>query len=142
MTRGVPALIDADSIIDRIAAGEYQSHIAKQLGIPPQTLHGQISTHPSYRIALEARNMGKLDDSQKGIDNTESDLARAREAFKAAAWRAERECPAVWGQRSKLDVNVSLSLDVVLGQMDEAIEGVVTNVVTDHSTSDDSQQDQ
>lgn len=102
------ANVDADSVIERIASGEYQSHIAAQLGIPKQSLHNVISKHPAYREALKLRNMAKLDQAQEAIENPEGesalakDLARAREAFKAAAWRAERECPGEWGNKTQI----------------------------------------
>ena len=108
------ALINDDQIVERIASGEYQSHIARELGIPPQRLHERISIHPAYRLALECRNLAKLDNAQDRIDNEDSDLARAREAFKAAAWRAERECPSVWGAKPTVvvtGVNLEAALD-------------------------------
>ncbi len=99
--------INPDWIIERIASGEYQSHIAAELGLPKQRLHEVISAHPGYRQALKLRNMEKLDKAQEAIEDPESgplgaDLARAREAFKAAAWRAERECPAEWGNKTQI----------------------------------------
>ncbi len=117
------ATLDPDSVIERIAAGEYQSHIAREAGIAPQTLHYQISKHPGYRDALKLRNMAKLDNSQESISNESSDLARAREEFKAAAWRAERECPDEWGSKAQvvnIQVNVAAldqSADDLLGKL-------------------------
>ena len=104
---GSLALLDDDLVIERIAAGEYQSHIAKELGVAPQSLHVRIKAHPGYRQALELRNLSKLDSAQERIDAPASDLARAREAWKAAAWRAERECPEVWGPKSELALSGS-----------------------------------
>ncbi len=100
---GALANINDDEIIDRIANGEYQSHIAKELGIAPQNLHRRISRHPAYREALLCRNMANLDTSQEGICSGD-DLARAREGFKAAAWRAERECPLEYGNKQEITI--------------------------------------
>lgn len=98
------ANINPDSIIDQIAAGAFQSHIAISLGVSPQALHQKLSKHPAYREALKLRNMAKLDNAQGKIDQAAAaiDLARAREAFRAAAWRAERECPSEWGSQVAL----------------------------------------
>lgn len=134
----VLALIDADVIVDRIAAGEYQSHIAVELSIPPQRLHEVISKHPRYRSALETRNLAKLDSSQDRIDSEGADLARAREAFKAAAWRAERECPSVWGQKAQVTVNQGLTLDGALDQIAGAVLDRM-KVVSEQSTGSDGQ---
>ena len=114
---GALATIDPSAIIQRIAAGEYQSHIAHELGVAPQSLHRQIRDLPEYRLALEARNLAKLDNAQERIDSSDADLARAREAFRAAAWRAERECPAIWGAKQQVQVSGSVTLDLVLSGM-------------------------
>ena len=106
-TPGALASVDYDLIVARIGAGEYQSYIARQLGVSPQSLHSHISKHPDYRLALRCRNERKLDDAQAALDS-DPDLARARERFRAAAWRAGVECPDEWGQRAQLDVNVDI----------------------------------
>ncbi len=104
--------IDVQGVISRIAAGEYQSHIAQELGLPKQILHQRVSKHPDYREALLARNIGKLDHAQAAIEGEKGnpmadDLARAREAFKAAAWRAERECRAEYGQAPTVAIQIN-----------------------------------
>lgn len=106
------ANLDVDAVVDRIAAGEFQSHIARELGVSPQALHQRVSPHPGYREALKLRNMAKLDKAQGNIEDSAEtlDLARAREAWKAAAWRAERECPDEWGAKAQLDVGVSVQV--------------------------------
>ena len=96
---GALATLDDDAVIERIAAGEYQSHIARQLAVAPQSLHERISKHPNYRAALKARNIGKLDNAQQACEEL-PDLARER--FRAAAWRAERECPDEWGAKNNV----------------------------------------
>ena len=122
MNQGALAHIIDDDIINRIASGEFQSHIARQLGVAPQSLHERISKHPQYRIALECRNTANLDDGQMLIDRS-PDLARAREQFKAAAWRAERECPAIWGAKQQLEISGKLSLDALLGVVEVELSG-------------------
>ena len=142
MSQGALAQVDFEHVIQRIAQGEYQSHIARELGVAPPSLHERISKHPLYKQALKLRNMAKLDSSQSGIEAADSlpNLARAREAFKAAAWRAERECPDEWGQRTQIDVTVDLGSDLAelarrrqSRMVDDAAQHVIENVATVHS---------
>lgn len=135
MAHGALANINTDEIIARIAAGAYQSHIARELGVAPQSLHAKIRTHPAYREALEARNMAKLDQAQNGLEDAAADVARAREQFKAAAWRAERECPQLWGQRQHVEHSGSVagpSFTVVVAQQSDSVR--ITDVMLSAST--------
>ena len=47
----------------------------------------------------------QLDDGQLAIQlaREPADIARAREQFKAAAWRAEREFPHRWGAKQQIE---------------------------------------
>jgi len=103
--------VDTDAIIDQIANGAYQSHIAGKLGLKPQRLHEVISKHPGYKDAMMLRNMALLDNAQANIDDPASELARARDAFKAASWRASVECPQVWGRQDQLTIAGKVELD-------------------------------
>jgi hypothetical protein len=147
---GALATLDDDAIIERIANGEYQSHIAHELGVRPQSLHERISRHPGYRQALEVRHWLKLDASERAID-TSPDLARAREQFRAAAWRAERECPERWGQRQEVTVRSDQAADVLaelkalrqeLGLAGRVIDGVADTPNAALLTQSGSNQDQ
>lgn len=65
---GALAKLDQDAIIERIASGEYASHIAPELGVTKQALHYQIRKHPRYR---EAREMGwelRMDNAMAQFD--------------------------------------------------------------------------
>jgi hypothetical protein len=119
MNQGALANVKVDEIIERIAAGEYQSHIAREYGVAPQSLHERIHAHPGYKLALRLRNLTKLDEAQERVD-TSPDLARAREQFRAAAWRAERECPDVWGQQST-NISVQIDLGAALAEISQSM---------------------
>ena len=132
--------IDTDAVIDRIARGEYQSHIARELGCAPSLLHAKIGNLPAYRAAMELRNQAKLDKGQAGIESAESamELARAREEFKAAAWRAQAECPAVWGgAKSQVHITADgpVSVQLVSFSHDAAQQTDETPYVTIESSS-------
>lgn len=143
---GALATLDDDAIVQRIASGEYQSHIARELGVAPQSLHARITKHPKYRDALKARNSAKLDDAQEDIETApQADLARARESWKAATWRAERECPDEWGQRTQVDVTIDIgsSLQAISERrqariIDAVVQQTVENVAIEPTEQDDS----
>src|SRR6185503_2100766 len=113
MNEGALAHVTDDEIIARISKGEFSSHIARELGVAKQSLHERISKHPHYRTAIRLRNEENLDAAQTLIDWS-PDLARAREQFRAAAWRAERECPEIWGPKQEIKHSGSITLDVIL----------------------------
>lgn len=98
---GALATLDPIAVIDRIAAGEYLSHIAHKLGVAPQSLHQKLRDHPDYKPAMQTRHQLRLDTAEESLA-TAPDLARAREQFRAAAWRAERECKAIWGPSNEI----------------------------------------
>jgi hypothetical protein len=123
MNEGALAHIDDNAILERIAAGEYQSHIARELKVAPQSLHERLTKHPNYRAALAARNAANLDSAQELVDWS-PDLARAREQFRVASWRAERECKEIWGAATT-QINISGS-QVTIGQ---ALEGKASRLL-------------
>jgi hypothetical protein len=98
-TPGALAKLDQDSVLDRVAAGEYASHIAQELRVTKQALQYRLRTHPKYQ---EAREVG----CELRIDRVMAHLASIRipdpplrptgedadhEAYKAAIseWKAE-----------------------------------------------------
>lgn len=82
--------------------------------------------HPDYQAAKECAIEVQLDDAQLALRlaREPADIARAREMFRAAAWRAEREFPSRWGQKveSKQDLSISVRVNV-LGAEGRLIEG-------------------
>ena len=110
-TSGALANVDDDAIIAQIANGAYLGQIAAQLGVSKQAVSQRLAKNPNYRPALEHRYQAQLDDAQQAIEvaGDAIDIARARERFRAVAWRAEREFPARWGNRTQIEVTHDVS---------------------------------
>lgn len=96
------ALPDSEALIDRIANGAFLRDLAKETGIDKRRLSEQLRKHPSYKAAKEAAIEVQLDDAQIALEQSRevSDITRAREMFRAAAWRAEHEFPERWGAKA------------------------------------------
>ena len=109
------APLDLGHAIDQIADGAFLRDIAAATGIDKRRLSEQLRLHPDYPSAKLCAIEVQLDDAQQAIEGAHSglDIARAREQFRAASWRAERECPAVWGQRSTVQVDAAITVHVV-----------------------------
>ena len=98
-----------EQIRQRISNGEYASRIADELGISKQILSYHLKQHPEWRATLETAHETRLDSGQAeleaAVEQRDFDLARAREGqLKRLEWRAEREFPERWGQRSHVTV--------------------------------------
>lgn len=78
--------------------------IAARHGRTRQAIWESVHLHPNYPAALELSHAARLDRSEKAIEGAQDglDLARARTTWQAVSWRAERECPRRWGQRSDI----------------------------------------
>lgn len=100
---GALAHVDDAALISEIAAGAYLKDIASRLGVCKQAVSLRLRKHPEYRQALETRYEQQLDQAQADLERASEplDIARAREIFRAAAWRAEREFPERWGARAQ-----------------------------------------
>lgn len=108
---GALAHINDDEILARIKAGEHASRIAQELGVHKSAISHRYQGKPEY---LQAREQGaevRLEEAEMQIIEASDpfNLARAREAFRAVAWRCEREFPNRWGQRTQVSVTVGLS---------------------------------
>jgi hypothetical protein len=122
---GALANIDKSAILDRIAAGEYVPAIAQSLGVSKQALAQSLAAYDqdAYLRAREVAAEIRLDEAvmaiesvsadmsdREGLARAQIDLARARERFRAVAWRAEREHPGRWGIRQQITHEVGPDL--------------------------------
>ena len=98
------ALIHKQSIVERIAQGEYMKDIAASLNVSPAAISQVLAKDPDYSAARECGIKVKLEKYQGDIDTAPDalNLARAREAFRAQSWIAERECPSRWGNKQEI----------------------------------------
>lgn len=128
------AVISLDAMIDRVADGAFLRDLAKETGIDKRRLSERLRKHPDYAAAKEACIEGQLDDAQKALIDatTQADIARAREMFRAAAWRGERECHERWGQKTEISGN--LNFRVVIAKPGEVIDGEAERVAQTTTT--------
>lgn len=133
--------LDKTAILDRIAAGEYVPAIAESIGITKQALAQSLARFDKTAY-LEAREIAaeiRLDEASIAIENARDviDLARARERFKAVAWRAEREHPNRWAARPATQIAIGgneLTVNVV-SYSQHAAPLPVDNLSTEDSDS-------
>lgn len=124
------ALLDPEPLIAQIANGAYLRDLATQTGIDKRRLSEVLRKHPDYAVAKEVCHEGRLDDAEEAIvaASEQADVARARAQWSAVSWRAERECPARWGQRTHVTLDVTVELGDRLRRSRERVVAEVQNV--------------
>lgn len=106
------AIQHREEIISQVAKGTMLKAIAAKVGVSPQAIANQLAKDPDYRQAREIGAEVRLEEQFDGILEAEgtTDVSRAREGFRAAAWFAEREFPERWGAKANVvtvQVNVA-----------------------------------
>lgn len=98
--------LDDNKLIERIAAGEAPVRIAEELGVARQALYMRYAGNEAYQVARAVGAEVRLDSAECEITEAQDPftLARARERFRAVAWRCEREYPARWGLKQELEL--------------------------------------
>ena len=124
-TPGALANLDVDHVLwERIANGEIAQQIASQLGVHHSNLYRKLAQHPEYPAAREAGLAARLDKAEYDVETAdERTLPRARELWRVVTWRAERECPARWGQLTKIAGADGGPLQVQVVRFGATIEG-------------------
>jgi AcrR family transcriptional regulator len=100
---GALANFNPDEAIARIANGAIPSRIATELGVTKAAIYYHLADHPDWAKARKIGMAIRLDNAENSINDVDGDqltLSRARESFRAVAWRAEREFPDDWGGRA------------------------------------------
>ena len=121
------AIVRREEILQRLEAGEFGSQIASDFGITKQALSQQLVDDPAYKAARKAGWDTRLDTHEKQIQEASDplDLARGREAFRAASWRAEREFPERWGQKgASITINTTNVDQAVIVSASDLLETV------------------
>ena len=127
---GALSHVDMDTVVQRVAAGEFPAHIARELGVSRVALHYKLRVHPQYQEALEAGTSYLLDDGFEQLQAAGDDLnlARAREIqLRRLEWRAERLFPHKWGQRSHITYENVTDLADALARAEERRERDITH---------------
>lgn len=107
------ALEHREQIIARLASGELLRDVAASLDVSPAAISQVLSKDPQYLAARESGIEQQLEQWQACIEHAQDplNLARGREAFRAAAWRGEREFPHRWGAKQEVTVDVRVRVD-------------------------------
>lgn len=130
------ANVDLVAVLDRIANGERPAHIAKELGASKAALHYRLAQHPDYsrvrEIGMEITLDQGLDLMEEAAGAGDLNLVRAREAqLRRIEWRAEREHPGRWGQRTHQTIEHTGDLGDRLRQARERVIDSTSQRVTD-----------
>ena len=101
-----------EQILESVAQGKRLSDILQSLNVSVsrQAISKVLQKDTEYQ---EARTFGLLtilDQREEQMERAveQVDVARARELLAQARWRAERERPQIWGQRTQIDVTVNI----------------------------------
>jgi len=126
------ALQHRTEILTRVALGERLHDIALSLGYASHAGISRIlADDPEYREARETGLEARMDTREAELEAASESVtvARARELLSHARWRAERECPHRWGQRSHVTVEHADLGDRLRRARERVIEGVSEPVV-------------
>lgn len=135
-TPGALANLDIEHTLERIANGAITQQLAGEYGVHHSNLYRKLAQHPEYQAARECGMEARLDTAEMAIHSAdERTLPRARESFRAVAWRAEREHPARWGAKQTLDVR-AVSVQIVQFQPDAVQQIAHNSAVIDHSSGE------
>ena len=133
--------IDADSAIERIAAGTLSKVIAEEIGCTPRGLRYRLAKHPDYEQAVkeQAESLVEIATSKMFDDSLKTEdvpIARAR-VDAAHKWAAARD-PARWAPKGN-QINVQINnVTVDQGLTDSASSLLAalrlpeTEQITDH----------
>ena len=137
-------LPDVDNhLLGRIAAGEHPARIAAQLGVHKSAIYHRYAGNEDYKIARLDGQQVRLEEAEIAIAEATDQftVSRAREHFRAIAWRAEREFPQRWGQKQEVtQVSINVLADPnTLGKLSDLIARARALEATSTLISDNTQ---
>jgi hypothetical protein len=103
-------------ILERLANGHRLIDIAADLGLKTHSaIVNVLADDPEYRAAREVGALVRIETRETEMESADDSVtvARARELLSHARWRAEREFPARWGQKTETKVDATLKVEVV-----------------------------
>ena len=123
-----------DEIIQRVAQGEYLASIANDLGLKGkgQSISDYLANDPEYQHAREFGLAAKMQKRETELECApKDDVPRARELLSHARWRAEREAPHIWGQKSQVT-----NLNIDAGDWSDRLRRARERVISPDSHKD------
>jgi len=120
------AVIHKDAILDRVAAGDKITDIAKSYGVTQQAISKQLLSDPEWREARMSGALARIEYWEKEIEainagSSQVELGRAKELLAHHRWKAEREFPTQWGG-AKVNINVVGKIEMSEALNSEASE--------------------
>lgn len=139
-----PAIINRDSVLQRIAAGERLTDIATSLGFADHSaiIH-RLKGDPQYMVAREVGTEARMENRERELERAEESVTvtRADRLLNHARWKAEREFPHRWGQKQEVthnhQVTVSAGLVGRAGDLLERMRAQPVVAVQDQSAQAD-----
>lgn len=125
-TPGALAEFTDQALFDRIEAGENPSQLATALGVHKSAIYHRFSNRIDYKLARRFGMQVRVEEGEAEIGTAEDQftLARAREKFRAVAWRAEREFPDIWSTKPDISININNLVHV-----DQALAGAAGDLL-------------
>ncbi len=114
------AILNRDEVIERIKAGQKLTDIAHSLGYKDHSaIVHRLKDDPEYPIAREIGVEARMEARESEMESaTESvTVARARELLSHARWRAEREFPHRWGNKTEVTHELGQSFEMLLADI-------------------------
>lgn len=111
--------VDPQIIMQRVANGDLLRDIAKDYGVSRVAVSMHIARHGNkehWQVVREQSIAARLEAAIEETDQADDvvTLARARDKAKLWMWRAEREHPHRWGQRTQTTIDVGPQLGDLL----------------------------
>lgn len=109
---------DAQTILDRLSAGETAPAIAKELGIYHSSLYEWLLQHAptEWQLHSAAKQLVRIEQCEDGFDTPGLDgptVARITQKAKLAQWQLERTSRKLYGD-SKQDGNNGVNIQIVM----------------------------
>ena len=127
-SKGALAMLDDDSVLERISSGEIMRSIASELGVRKQSLRERLMKHPKYSEAIQDQAESIVEAATEECMNCEPDMpviARARLRLEAAhKWAAARD-PARWAANKPSPGGSGVTIVVIDRGQTGVIEGQV-----------------
>lgn len=107
--------------------------IAKKMGLRPSTLYGWMQKNPDfaalYTRARETRGHTVAEETLEIADDDSIDHNHKRIMVETRKWLAAKLLPKVYGEKTTIDTNVTLTLAQLVEQSYKVVENVGNKVV-------------
>lgn len=114
--------------LKRLAAGDSVRAIADDLGVSHQAVRVLLldEVPDEYRVFQRRSLIARIVEADQQLEEatTPIAIARARELCRFARWDAERRLPHMFGQQTRIEIDVSRDLDAALSLARERMRAI------------------